>query len=189
MKYDFKEKIWFNLSAFLVYNWPPPLVRHAKGMFCYCILCKADKVVDMGVLPRTKTPSMSVINTGLNYLCLRFLKWLCNAAILLTDQVTLEKSIWNFILISLDNIFTLKSWIINANFSKLWGHRNDDLKILDQSSSLWTQIRQNMDSSLENVPLLHWRNSWFIATYRFSTSRQVNEIILHPCCIKITFIS
>lgn len=86
VKYDFNENIWFNLSAFFVYNWPPPLVKHAKGMFCYFILCKADKVVDMGVLPRTKTPSMSVIKTGLNSLCFRFLKWLCNAVNLLIEE-------------------------------------------------------------------------------------------------------
>jgi len=57
------------------------LVRHAKGMlFCF-ILFNAYKVVDIGVFPLTKTPSISVTITGLYVLCLRFLKCLTNAAI------------------------------------------------------------------------------------------------------------
>lgn len=46
-----------------------------------------------------------------------------------------------------------------------------------------------MDPSWENVPLLYWWDRWFVAAYRFSASGQINEIILHLSCLKITFIS
>lgn len=65
VKYFCKENILLSFFAFFYYSWPPPLVRHAKGILFASMLCKASKVVEMGVLPRTKTPSMSVTSTGL----------------------------------------------------------------------------------------------------------------------------
>ena len=62
---SFYPKIMSNLWAFLAYNCPPPLVRQAKGIRCYLIIRSASIVWGIGLPPRTSTPSMSVIKTGL----------------------------------------------------------------------------------------------------------------------------
>lgn len=67
VKYPLRLNILFNFYALLISSCPPPFVKQANEILCYLILCKASKVVEIGVEPLTNTPSISVINIGMNF--------------------------------------------------------------------------------------------------------------------------
>jgi hypothetical protein len=51
--------ILLHLSALTYYVHPPPLVKHVNGILCFFIKLSAYRVLGIGILPLTSTPSMS----------------------------------------------------------------------------------------------------------------------------------